>query len=182
MNDMADAVLGASDPSNCSYNTGYVFRQALYCCLTCLKESKAKLTKEQIDAKEYLHGKLVQNLRFKLFRKKWTIEVLGSMFWLTLMIQKIIFCLCTHYQPFYGFSIINVFLFAIMSLTHIIDKVTSLGWLIRIDALGCCWSFCGVEPLGSVHFDTHIFIFRFFFLFSSELLPRVLYRSFELWW
>ena len=70
MNDMADAVLGASDPSNCSYNTGYVFRQALYCCLTCLKESKAKLIKEQIDAKEYLHGKLVQNLRFKLFRKK----------------------------------------------------------------------------------------------------------------
>lgn len=56
MNDIADAVLGACDASNCSYDTGYVFRQALYCCLTCLKETKAKMTKEQVEAKEYLHG------------------------------------------------------------------------------------------------------------------------------
>lgn len=58
MNDIADAVLGACDPSHCSYSTGYAFRQALYCCLTCLKETKAKMTKEQIEAKQYLHGML----------------------------------------------------------------------------------------------------------------------------
>jgi len=42
------------------------------------------------------------------------------------MIQKIIFCLSTHYQPFYGFSINKVFFLAIMSLTHIIDKLSLL--------------------------------------------------------
>jgi hypothetical protein len=30
-------------------------------------------------------------------------------------------------------------------------KLTSSGWLIRTDALGCSWPFCGVEPLGSLH-------------------------------
>ena len=39
-NEIASAVLGASDATNCSYNQGYVYRQALYCCVTCLKESQ----------------------------------------------------------------------------------------------------------------------------------------------
>ena len=39
--------------------------------------------------------------------------------------KKIIDRLSTHYQPFYGFSLIKVFL-TIMSLTHIIDKVSLL--------------------------------------------------------
>jgi E3 ubiquitin-protein ligase UBR7 len=36
----ANAVLGASDENNCSYDHGYVYRQALYSCLTCLKAQK----------------------------------------------------------------------------------------------------------------------------------------------
>lgn len=35
----ATAVLGASDDCNCSYDSGYVFRQALYGCKTCMNES-----------------------------------------------------------------------------------------------------------------------------------------------
>jgi E3 ubiquitin-protein ligase UBR7 len=38
--DIANAVLGASDHTNCSYDQGYVYRQALYSCLTCLNENK----------------------------------------------------------------------------------------------------------------------------------------------
>jgi hypothetical protein len=41
------------------------------------------------------------------------------------MIRKIIDRLSTHYQPFYGVSLIKVFL-AIMPLTNIIDKVSLL--------------------------------------------------------
>ena len=37
--EIASAVLGASDPNNCSYDQGYVYRQALYCCLTCQSSS-----------------------------------------------------------------------------------------------------------------------------------------------
>jgi E3 ubiquitin-protein ligase UBR7 len=53
-NEVASAVLAASDPNNCSYNQGYVYRQALYCCITCLKESiktdeKSYLNIEDID-------------------------------------------------------------------------------------------------------------------------------------
>lgn len=33
----ADAILGASDPDNCSYSLGYVTRQAIFSCLTCTK-------------------------------------------------------------------------------------------------------------------------------------------------
>ena len=49
------AVLGASDETNCSYDKGYVYRQALYGCITCLNEKrKSCATKEEeIDA---LHG------------------------------------------------------------------------------------------------------------------------------
>ncbi|OXA60503.1 putative E3 ubiquitin-protein ligase UBR7 [Folsomia candida] len=32
---LSNAVLGASDPLNCSYSKGYLKRQALYACLTC---------------------------------------------------------------------------------------------------------------------------------------------------
>ena len=60
--EMANAVLGASDATDCSYKNGYVYRQALYSCLTCLKEQKKTLTSGQIEAKDYLHGKL--KLRF----------------------------------------------------------------------------------------------------------------------
>ncbi|CAF0944152.1 unnamed protein product [Brachionus calyciflorus] len=41
-NEIANAVLGASDAQNCSYKQGYVYRQALYCCLTCLNSSTDK--------------------------------------------------------------------------------------------------------------------------------------------
>jgi E3 ubiquitin-protein ligase UBR7 len=37
--DIATAVLGASDATNCSYDKGYVTRQALYGCATCFKET-----------------------------------------------------------------------------------------------------------------------------------------------
>jgi len=40
--------------------------------------------------------------------------------------NKIIDRLSTHYQPFYGFSLIKVFFLGIMPLTHIIDKVSLL--------------------------------------------------------
>ncbi|RNA26441.1 E3 ubiquitin- ligase UBR7 [Brachionus plicatilis] len=40
--EIASAVLGASDAQNCSYTQGYVYRQALYCCLTCLNLTKEK--------------------------------------------------------------------------------------------------------------------------------------------
>lgn len=36
----SDAVLGGSDEKNCTYSEGYVGRQALYACLTCLPESR----------------------------------------------------------------------------------------------------------------------------------------------
>lgn len=38
-NDIATAVLGASDAVNCSYDKGYIYRQALYGCATCFKET-----------------------------------------------------------------------------------------------------------------------------------------------
>lgn len=56
INEIAGAVLGGSDPANCSYSKNYVFRQALYCCLTCLNEKKSELTKEELQANDYLHG------------------------------------------------------------------------------------------------------------------------------
>lgn len=40
MQNDAEAVLGGSDPDNCSYKDGYVKRQALYACVTCLKEGE----------------------------------------------------------------------------------------------------------------------------------------------
>ncbi len=36
----AKAVLGNADDKNCTYFKGYMKRQALYACLTCLKEEK----------------------------------------------------------------------------------------------------------------------------------------------
>ncbi|XP_055386468.1 putative E3 ubiquitin-protein ligase UBR7 [Condylostylus longicornis] len=39
------AVLGGSDDKCCTYNTGYIKRQALYSCLTCCPEAKDDLTK-----------------------------------------------------------------------------------------------------------------------------------------
>jgi E3 ubiquitin-protein ligase UBR7 len=39
-NEIARAVLGASDSVNCSYDKGYVFRQALYACRTCFGQTK----------------------------------------------------------------------------------------------------------------------------------------------
>ncbi|XP_055638651.1 putative E3 ubiquitin-protein ligase UBR7 [Toxorhynchites rutilus septentrionalis] len=36
----SDAVLAGSDEKNCTYSQGYVGRQALYACLTCLPESR----------------------------------------------------------------------------------------------------------------------------------------------
>jgi len=38
-NEIATAVLGASDSTNCSYNNGYIYRQALYGCATCFKDT-----------------------------------------------------------------------------------------------------------------------------------------------
>nr|CAG4634848.1 EOG090X07TK [Alona affinis] len=38
----ADAVLGGSDDKNCTYSLGYVKRQALYACITCMKNSNGK--------------------------------------------------------------------------------------------------------------------------------------------
>lgn len=35
------AVLGGSDEKNCTYSRGYIGRQALYACMTCMPESKA---------------------------------------------------------------------------------------------------------------------------------------------
>ena len=43
-NEIANAVLGASDPVNCSYKDGYIYRQALYCCITCSKEKLKQST------------------------------------------------------------------------------------------------------------------------------------------
>lgn len=51
-NEQASAVLGASDFNNCSYEKGYVYRQALYCCLTCLKQNEGAGD----DKDKYLHG------------------------------------------------------------------------------------------------------------------------------
>ncbi|XP_065159058.1 putative E3 ubiquitin-protein ligase UBR7 [Atheta coriaria] len=39
------AVLGAGDEVNCSYDQGYMKRQALYACLTCIPEAKDDLAK-----------------------------------------------------------------------------------------------------------------------------------------
>ncbi|KPJ06829.1 Putative E3 ubiquitin-protein ligase UBR7 [Papilio machaon] len=36
----ANAVLGASDDKNCSYNKGYIKRQAIYACMTCCSDAK----------------------------------------------------------------------------------------------------------------------------------------------
>ncbi|XP_047985789.1 putative E3 ubiquitin-protein ligase UBR7 [Leguminivora glycinivorella] len=36
----ANAVLGASDDKNCTYNKGYIKRQAVYACLTCCSDAK----------------------------------------------------------------------------------------------------------------------------------------------
>uniref|UniRef100_A0A1B6CHA3 Putative E3 ubiquitin-protein ligase UBR7 n=1 Tax=Clastoptera arizonana TaxID=38151 RepID=A0A1B6CHA3_9HEMI len=36
----ANAVLGGSDDKNCTYNEGYIKRQALYACVTCLPSDK----------------------------------------------------------------------------------------------------------------------------------------------
>jgi len=49
------AVLGASDECNCSYDSGYVFRQALYGCKTCLNECKSKAS-SNIEEEQLLHG------------------------------------------------------------------------------------------------------------------------------
>ncbi|XP_046663572.1 putative E3 ubiquitin-protein ligase UBR7 [Homalodisca vitripennis] len=38
----ADAVLGPGDDKNCTYNEGYLKRQALYSCLTCLPADKSE--------------------------------------------------------------------------------------------------------------------------------------------
>ena len=51
--EMASAVLGASDATNCSYDEGYVYRQALYGCITCYNENKAS---KMSDESEILHG------------------------------------------------------------------------------------------------------------------------------
>ena len=52
MDSQASAVLGASDPNNCSYDKGYVYRQALYCCVTCLKAKK----QSEKNNDDILHG------------------------------------------------------------------------------------------------------------------------------
>ncbi|XP_065095217.1 putative E3 ubiquitin-protein ligase UBR7 [Ochlerotatus camptorhynchus] len=36
----SDAVLGGSDDKNCTYSKGYIGRQALYACMTCMPESR----------------------------------------------------------------------------------------------------------------------------------------------
>ncbi|XP_053695487.1 putative E3 ubiquitin-protein ligase UBR7 [Sabethes cyaneus] len=41
----SDAVLGGSDDKNCTYAQGYIYRQALYSCLTCLPESRSEADK-----------------------------------------------------------------------------------------------------------------------------------------
>lgn len=41
----SDAVLGGSDDKNCTYSQGYIGRQALYACMTCLPESRANENK-----------------------------------------------------------------------------------------------------------------------------------------
>lgn len=54
-NEIATAVLGASDEVNCSYDNGYVFRQALYGCKTCLKAAGCNLNDPDVDP-SLLHG------------------------------------------------------------------------------------------------------------------------------
>jgi E3 ubiquitin-protein ligase UBR7 len=54
-NEIANAVLGASDANNCSYNQGYVYRQALYCCITCLKENNTQ-SDSSVNNQSNLHG------------------------------------------------------------------------------------------------------------------------------
>jgi E3 ubiquitin-protein ligase UBR7 len=50
----AVAVLGACDETNCSYDNGYTYRQALYCCLTCLKAKEASCS--STNRVDFLHG------------------------------------------------------------------------------------------------------------------------------
>lgn len=41
----SNAVLNGSDDSNCTYSKGYIKRQALYSCLTCIPEAKDNYSK-----------------------------------------------------------------------------------------------------------------------------------------
>lgn len=43
--DDATAVLGGSDEKNCTYGKGYLKRQALYACITCIPDAKTDLSK-----------------------------------------------------------------------------------------------------------------------------------------
>lgn len=45
MIDDVNAVLGAIDDKKCTYSEGYMKRQALYSCLTCIPEAKSDVTK-----------------------------------------------------------------------------------------------------------------------------------------
>ncbi|KAB0799755.1 hypothetical protein PPYR_07642 [Photinus pyralis] len=45
MIDDVNAVLGAIDDKKCTYSEGYMKRQALYSCLTCIPEAKSDITK-----------------------------------------------------------------------------------------------------------------------------------------
>lgn len=54
-NELANAVLGASDATNCSYDKGYVYRQALYSCITCMKANQSSINSSSSEEKE-LHG------------------------------------------------------------------------------------------------------------------------------
>jgi E3 ubiquitin-protein ligase UBR7 len=59
----ANAVLGASDATNCSYANGYIYRQALFCCVTCMKEAikeeettTTTTTTDKLNKKDFRHG------------------------------------------------------------------------------------------------------------------------------
>uniref|UniRef100_A0A182J055 Uncharacterized protein n=1 Tax=Anopheles atroparvus TaxID=41427 RepID=A0A182J055_ANOAO len=45
LEETSQAVLGGSDEKNCTYSRGYVDRQALYACLTCVPEARADESK-----------------------------------------------------------------------------------------------------------------------------------------
>lgn len=45
LEETSQAVLGGSDEKNCTYSKGYVDRQALYACLTCVPEARSDESK-----------------------------------------------------------------------------------------------------------------------------------------
>uniref|UniRef100_A0A1B6LGN1 UBR-type domain-containing protein n=1 Tax=Graphocephala atropunctata TaxID=36148 RepID=A0A1B6LGN1_9HEMI len=56
MEENADAVLGPGDDKNCTYNEGYLKRQALYSCLTCHPADKSESAGICLACSYHCHG------------------------------------------------------------------------------------------------------------------------------